>query len=58
MQLNLAFLELELLPSPQQMASEHVGATRETRDAAVEILARILAQTAKINEQTMEATDE
>ena len=58
MQLNLAFLELELLPLPPQMASEHVGATTETRDAVVEILARILAQTAKINEQTMEASDE
>jgi hypothetical protein len=58
MQLNLAFLELELLPPPTHMASEHVEATTEARDAAVEILARILAQTAKIEEQTVEASDE
>jgi hypothetical protein len=31
MQLNLAFLELELLPPPTHMASEHVEATTETR---------------------------
>jgi hypothetical protein len=56
MQLNLAFLEL--VPPPTHMASEHVEATTEARDAAVEILARILAQTAKIEEQTVEASDE
>ena len=58
MQLNLAFLELELLPPQTHMASEHVEAITEARDAAVEILARILAQTTKIEEQTMEASDE
>jgi len=58
MQLKLSFLELELLPAPPQITDENVGEAKEIRDAAVEILARIIAQAAKTNEQTMEACDE
>ena len=58
MQLNLAFLELDLsAPSPPQ-ASKPAEVTMETREAAVGILARILAQTAKVNQPTTEASDE
>ena len=49
--------ELELLPAPPQITDENVGEAKEIRDAAVEILARIIAQAAKTNEQTMEACD-
>lgn len=58
MQLQLRFLELELLPAPPQITDENVREAKEIRDAAVEILARIIAQTAKTNEQTVEASDE
>jgi hypothetical protein len=53
MQLQLRFLELELLPAPPQITDEDIGEAKEIRDAAVEILARIIAQAAKTNEQTM-----
>ena len=58
MQLKLSFLELELLPAPPQITDENLGEAKEIRDTAVEILARIIAQAAKTNEQTMEACDE
>jgi hypothetical protein len=58
MQLNLAFLELESsAPLPPQ-ASKPAEVTMETREAAVEVLARILAHTAEVNQQTTEAFDE
>jgi hypothetical protein len=46
------------LPAPPQITDENVGEAKEIRDAAVEILARIIAQAAKTNEQTMEVCDE
>jgi hypothetical protein len=58
MQLNLAFLELDLSAPPQPQASKPAEVTMETREAAVGILARILAQTAEVNQQTTEASDE
>lgn len=58
MQLKLNFLERELLPAPPQPATDNVGEEKEIRDAAVEILARIIAGAARISEQTMEACDE
>jgi hypothetical protein len=58
MQLKLNFLELELSPALPQIATDNVGGAKEIRVAAVEILARIIAQAAKTNEQTMEACDE
>ena len=58
MQLNLAFLELESSAPPTPQASKSAEVTMETREAAVGILARILAQTAKVNQPTTEASDE
>jgi hypothetical protein len=58
MQLNLAFLELDLSAPPPPQASKPAEVTMETREAAVGILARILAQTADVNQQTTEASDE
>jgi hypothetical protein len=58
MQLKLNFLELELLLAPPQIATDNIGEAKEIREAAVEILARIIAQAAKTNEQTMETCDE
>ncbi len=58
MQLQLRFLELELLPAPPQITDENAEEAKEIRDAAVEILARIIAQAARTSEQTMEACDE
>jgi hypothetical protein len=48
MQLNLAFRELEPSAPPLPQASEFAEVTMETREAAVGILARILAQTAEV----------
>ncbi len=58
MQLQLRFLHLELLPAPPQITHQHAEEAKEIRDAAVEILARIIAQAARTSEQTMEACDE
>jgi hypothetical protein len=58
MQLKLNFLEREPLPTAPQPAPDTVGEEKEIRDAALEILARMIAQAARTNEQTMEARDE
>ena len=58
MQLKLNFLEREPLPAPPQRATDNVGEETEIRDAALEILARMIARAARTNEQTMEACDE
>jgi hypothetical protein len=58
LQLNLVFLELDLSAPPPPQASKPAEVTMETREAAVGILARILAQTAEVNKQTTEASDE
>jgi hypothetical protein len=58
MQLKLNFLEREPLPAPPQPATGNVGEEKEIRDAALEILARMIAQAARTSEQTMEACDE
>jgi len=51
MQLTLAFLELEPLSPPQTLRQE-VETTAETRKSAVEIMARILAQSLEATEPT------
>jgi len=58
LQLNLVFLELDLSAPPPPQASKPAEVTMETREAAVGILARILAQTAEVNHPTTEASDE
>ena len=56
MQLILAFLELEP-PSTPQTTRQEIEAPVQDRRAAVEIMARILAQTVETNEPT-EVCDE
>jgi hypothetical protein len=58
MQLNLVFLEFESSAPPPLQASIPVEVAMGTREAAVEVLARILAHTANVNQQTTEASDE
>jgi hypothetical protein len=56
MQLILAFLELEP-PSTPQTTRQEIETPVQARRAAVEIMARILAQTVETNEPT-EVCDE
>jgi hypothetical protein len=51
MQLTLAFLELEPL-SPPQTSRQDVETTDEARKSAIEIMARILAQSLEATEPT------
>jgi len=51
MQLTLAFLEIE--PStPPQIPSQNVETTDEARKSAIEIMARIIAQSLEATEPT------
>jgi hypothetical protein len=58
MQLKLKFLELEPLPPLPQPATGNIEEEKEIRNAALQILARMIAQAANTEERTMEACDE